>query len=263
MKRIDWLNETRLGEIPDEELAALLGVPVRAVANARCVLGIPKHNDQRHQNPGRPTKAAIRHMGRRGKRPNPDWQSDPEIGKVIDRIIAERHGISQNAVCKYRRDNGIPRCVVPLDERTSTFAQIIRDPILGKAPDAEIARKYGVCRETVRLARQWLKLPRFKSERPEHRPWHDDPDIGRLPDRAVAERHGLSTSSIGSYRHRMGIPAAPSQPRLSPIWTDPDLGRVVDQVIADRYGDLACRVAQIRKKLGIAPCRKHRKEVAA
>lgn len=85
-----------LGEVPDAEVAKLAGVSVRTVASFRARHDIPGYSG--------PRRASTRSRKRQSK-------IDPFahlLGQVPDRVVAEKAGVSLNAVRNYRVKRGIP-----------------------------------------------------------------------------------------------------------------------------------------------------------
>jgi hypothetical protein len=84
-----------LGKVPDAEIASLAGVSMRTVASFRARHGVPGY-----RGPRRPA----------GKRTQRRSRVDPFaelLGNVPDRVVAEKAGVSLNAVRNYRNKRGI------------------------------------------------------------------------------------------------------------------------------------------------------------
>jgi len=84
-----------LGTVPDADVAKKAGVSVRTIASFRARHGIPGYSG-----PRRPSK---------NRRPRTS-RIDPYqslLGTVPDRVVAERAGVSLNAVRNYRVKRGI------------------------------------------------------------------------------------------------------------------------------------------------------------
>ena len=87
--RINWSTEPRLGQIPDSELAQILGVDVFRVRSARQQRGLP----------------AVRAYTRRAN--SHDWDSDPRLGQMPDQELAALLGLTASAVWWARKERGI------------------------------------------------------------------------------------------------------------------------------------------------------------
>lgn len=85
-----------LGKVPDGEVARKANVSVRTVASFRSRHGIPGYRGPR------------RSGGRRGPRKSKIEPFADLLGKVPDRVVAEKAGVSLNAVRNYRVKRGIP-----------------------------------------------------------------------------------------------------------------------------------------------------------
>jgi hypothetical protein len=89
----------KLGKIPDAEVAKLAGVSVRSVASYRARNKIPGY-----KGPRRKTPPASGPGGRRASR----LENFMDIlGKVPDRVVADKSGMSIGAVRNFRIKNGI------------------------------------------------------------------------------------------------------------------------------------------------------------
>ena len=85
-----------LGQRPDHEIAEQAGVSQRTIANYRARLGIPGYRGVKKRGKDRKPRAS---------------KIDPFqelLGQVPDRVVAERAGVSLNAVRNYRVKRGIP-----------------------------------------------------------------------------------------------------------------------------------------------------------
>jgi len=87
VKIIPWETvRGRLGRVPDIEIAGQLGVSRSLVCEYRLGEGISAYQLK------------------------VDWNEEPRLGKVIDRELAEWHGVQVNDVYKARKRRGIPAC---------------------------------------------------------------------------------------------------------------------------------------------------------
>ena len=143
----------------------------------------------------------------------------------------------------------------PLQLRWSAKAS----KLLGRVPDARLARKLGISLDAVQRERRRRAIEPF---RPRH------PDIQWTPkmmqllgtdiDRSVAERLGLPTYSVRHKRQRMGIPPhgdVPEQRHAHAFtWAKNKialLGTDSDRKIAARLGTNMAVVASQRRLLGV------------
>lgn len=76
------------------------------------------------------------------------WESQP-LGKVSDRVIAERLGVSQSVVNCERRRRGIPAARANAEDQTERNAEIVRRVKAGETL-TEIGHGLGVTRERIR-----------------------------------------------------------------------------------------------------------------
>ncbi len=146
---------------------------------------------------------------------------DPELGRVPDRVVAHRHDTSISYVAQIRTEAGIPpgRGGVPKpvrDRRSDAVKVPLRK--LGTMPDAELARRYRLHRQSITSRRRAAGIPRYQPPAPEPRPpraprpppaWTSDPDIGQVPDAQIARRHALAPMSIVYWRRKLGLPKPP------------------------------------------------------
>jgi len=190
-----------LGELPDKELAARLGVTRTAVSCARWARKIPAYGYQKPH-------------------PDIDWDSQP-LGRIPDTTIAAELGVAGPTVWEQRRKRGIP----PAPEstrRSSGRKQVDVDwdeQPLGELSDVVIAEVLGVASTTVRNARCCRgipvsprggrgKLPPRRAARSGNKPvvdWDSQP-LGEVPDTAIAESLGVSCTTVGLTRKKRGIP---------------------------------------------------------
>lgn len=89
-------NYELLGAVPDAEVARRAGVSVRTIASFRARHNIPGYTGPR------------RTSSQRGPRLSKIDPYADLLGKVPDRVVAERAGVSLNAVRNYRVKRGIP-----------------------------------------------------------------------------------------------------------------------------------------------------------
>jgi hypothetical protein len=84
--------------------------------------------------------------------------------------------------------------------------------LLGKLPDAEVARQTGRTRDAVRQKRQELRLPNPDGGRPG---WTEEELslLGTLPDAEVARRTARTEGAVTHQRNQLGIPTAADRRR--------------------------------------------------
>jgi len=90
-----------LGTVPDSVVAAKAGVTINAVSNYRRRRNIAAFE------PGPATSAGPAEASGSGRKPSKIEPFHDELGTVPDRVIAEKAGVSMNAVSNYRRRRGI------------------------------------------------------------------------------------------------------------------------------------------------------------
>jgi len=199
---VDWSRwDGLLGVIDDESLAPLIGCSVWAVGRRRCKRGI------RHSRWVEWTPSALALLGR---------VSDTDAAAVL--------GCTHSSVRQKRLSLGIPLYRAEPPEWRG---------LVGKVPDAELAREYGVSVHTVRDRR------RAAGKKPcpgtgSGLEWIDEDDaiLGTMPDSRVAKLVGCSASSVGNRRRELGIPAfskydwAPHEHLLGKI-SDEEMARLV------------------------------------
>lgn len=125
-KHIDWSRQP-LGEVPDRELAAAIGVSGSAVHAARKARGIPACNGQKRI----------------------DWNAQP-LGKEPDVLIAERLGVGRAAVSIARKRRGIP-CPQKISRRREDW---VRATLLACADELGGCQSW---RSVERLRATWRK----------------------------------------------------------------------------------------------------------
>ena len=89
--------------------------------------------------------------------------ADPLLGKIPDRMIAERHEVSLSSVWLIRHHLKIPASHQRLTGKyRSKLNMEIIVPLLGKEKDIRIAERYGVSRERIRQIRKKLGIAKYK-----------------------------------------------------------------------------------------------------
>jgi len=171
-----------------------------------------------------------------------DWDQEDDLGRVPDKVLAERHIVSASAVARARMRRGIPAFNPPRIKRDIDWDA---QP-LGEVADQVIADDLGVDSTTVGKARRKLKIPSFYVD------W-DDPEInkhlGQVPDAKLAQMVGVTPSTVAKARNRRGISA--SKPKTKIDWDKEPLGKLTDADIARGLGVSPSLVTKNRIKRGI------------
>ena len=225
-----WSREdlTLLGTMPDSAVARLLNRPPIAVRRRRQKLGIrPYHSSSRRWTPEEeqllgtmPDKRLARRLKRsvetvRTRRahkgipvfdPKKHWwtaEDDKLLGLRPDAQVAMLLGISE-ATVRYRRNQlriSLPgrlrKVTPPKPWRAEEIA------MLGKASDAQVARRLGRSVTSVKTKRLRLGLASSR-----HR-WRLGQEVllGKFPDQTLARRLGCTVKAVQARRERLGIPA--------------------------------------------------------
>lgn len=180
-----------------------------------------------------------------------------QLGKLPDRLLAERAGVHLNTILHERRRRGIAAFVQQREDVRWTQAMIRK---LGTDTDRAVAAELGITAACVARKRQILAIPPFSGRtgsNPRAYAWapEDLARLGRMSDRALARELGLSTSTVCTKRQILGIP--PWRPRPpAVVWTPAMrrlLGRVSDLEIARRYSISSSTVVVERRRLGVPP----------
>lgn len=89
-------------------------------------------------------------------KPQVDWDSEPELGLVVDSVLAERHNVTVSAVALARKKRGIPSAA------KAAYVNWDEQP-LGTVPDIQLAERLGVHIASVAYARQRRGIASFRS----------------------------------------------------------------------------------------------------
>src|SRR5215210_2330588 len=177
------------------------------------------------------------------------------LGKMSDRQVARKTGVSSSTVAIERKRRGIaayrPKRS-PIDWTPDMIA------LLGTASDKTVARFLGIPCHCIVDKRRILRIPGFYSSgrhREQGFSWAAEAIsfLGQKPDWKIAEQLGISTSTVMRKRRRLGIRAFKPQSRRIK-WTDEMLGllgEITDTEMADRYSISEAAVEGRRKRLGI------------
>lgn len=159
---------------------------------------------------GPPERIARTKPGRqrsRGKNARIDWDAQP-LGELPDTHLAERLGVSGQAVHAARTKRGIPMFQTDGQRPRSENAGIDWDTQpLGEGCDLDLAKQLGVTKEAVRAARRHrgISSARRRSGRPASADWDAQP-LGQVSDVELAKKLGVSTSTVRLQRDKRGIP---------------------------------------------------------
>jgi hypothetical protein len=196
-----------LGTKPDHELAREVGTQASVVARYRRSLGIPAGSQdvsapapkRRGRKPGRPPKNAGTRgpKGRGGSRGPKQSKLDDfrsVIGKIPDKEVAARAGMSVEGVRLYRKRNSIelePGARLKRGRRPKS-ASGAQPPAAGPrgATQKRAARgAQGGPRRRISKLDPYLEM------------------LGKFPDREVADKAGVTAENVRAYRRRHSIPA--------------------------------------------------------
>ena len=174
-----------------------------------------------------------------GLPPKHQWTGEENalLGKIPDQEIAERLGLTRNAVAEQRLRLGIRR-----SPRPWTDAELA---LLGTASDAKVARMIKRGAGAVTRKRNSLGIRAAGDI-----PWTDEEIalLGTASDREIALRLSKTKCVVQAERDRRGI--APFFER----WTEEELswlGTDTDEVVAKALGRTKIAVQLRRKKAGV------------
>lgn len=181
------------------------------------------------------------------------------LGKVPDRVLAERAGLHFGTVQHERRRRGIPpyRPQRPDIEWTDEMVAL-----LGTDTDPNVAAELGIPKSSVRYKRTKLGIPPY-TEPSSNRTsdaeafWTQRRRalLGTAHDGEIARRLGVTRPFVLYWRSKFLIP--PFEPRPAVVRWTPEmlrwLGRVPDPEVAERFGIGVNAVILERKRRGIAP----------
>jgi hypothetical protein len=176
-----------------------------------------------------------------------NWKRQP-LGKVTDRGLARKLGVTPGLVRKMRTSMGIP---VSKDGEFAISKGIQwDDQPLGLVYDTDLAKTLGCTSAAVRrarlrrgiesyvdrlakrgLSRRGRPLNGAKASKANSRKgqlrrtisgtkpgvhWDSEPHLGMVPDHELAEKYGVTPSAVAKARHVRGIPAAPRKTKAKP-----------------------------------------------
>lgn len=195
--RLDAVRD-ELGRVSDGEIARRLGIARKTVVEYRKRRGI-----EAFAPPRRAPETVEAEAPAPGRSSRLDQFRDI-VGKLPDREVAERAGVSTENVRMYRQRRGIPAEWRPPAESPGRRG---RQPL--PPGESRVERALAPVRALV----------------------------GVLPDAEVAVRAGVSRSAVSAFRARQGIPAGGPRPVREPVRAAaPEATGLVYRVIATREG---------------------------
>lgn len=190
---IEWTPEmiAQLGTAGDREVAQALGISQTCVRRKRARLGI------------RPF-----HILPRGPSRRFPWTAEDLalLGKLTDKEVAVRLGVTVTTVARRRQELGIPPSR-PWANGIQWTEEMVE--LLGTATDAEVAMRYGISPYSVFRKRTRLGIPAFLQTRAVVRT-PELTELLRLPTPEARRRTGLHRSTISQLRKELGITVAES-----------------------------------------------------
>ncbi len=235
---IDWDN-LPLGEIPDPQLAKLIGCAVSTVFKNRKARGIPPCTG--------PAPKRRRQLQQKVKGKHIDWDAQP-LGRILDATLAARLGCSVETVSRQRRKRNLRKVGIDWDSLP-----------LGEVPDQELADRLDCAVSVVsRKRREKNGLPPMART-----PTPVPKDLGQVPDRELATKLGVTKQRIQQIRADLGVPSFTEfkNRRLQQKLEDQDqswynwellpLGILPDSLLAAVYEVNVLSVRRQREKRGI------------
>lgn len=232
---VEWTPEkiALVGTASDSRIARMLGVARDVVRRQRLTLGIPPFHPAHLNlsNPAYPwTPADLALLGQ---------QPDPQV--------AERLGVSQNAVQQKRQAMGIPPFHPP--HRWQWTAEMLE--LLGKVPDEVLAKRFGIGLSAIYKKRLRLGIPPSRLTRASRFWSGGERDLGSARPEPPTGRPGREVSPPAAAN----LERTPARPRLAwPKKLAALLGRIPDKDLARRAGVAESTVATERQRRGIEAC---------
>jgi len=166
------------------------------------------------------------------------------MGKVPDKVIAEKFDDGESTVYKHRARLGISGW----DPKIKLSGQCVAQ--FGEKPDAELADEFGVSRATIRRRRKERDIDPYKEKNVDV-PEECIKQRGEKADGKLAEEYGLSRTIICKRRIKKNIDPVFTCDKVE-IPVD-ELGTKPDNVLAEKY-DIAPRtVCERRQEHDISP----------
>ena len=130
-----------------------------------------------------------------------------KLGKFPNTQIAAEFGLSRERVRQLREELGVPKFEAELPSEVES--------LLGKVPDRELVRKFGVSLYLVSATRKAKNIKAFGDDRDYYEKLLGDPSakVGVISDPKVAKNLGITTNQVLEYRKRHGIPPAVLSPK--------------------------------------------------
>ena len=175
-----------------------------------------------------------------------DWME--KAGKISDREIARRYGVSASTVRRFRLLNKIPACAVAeLPQEAISNLGSMTNYKLNKLYHAPLAR---IAEERTRLGIPEPKIKRDKFIRlvPDFWTAETISQLGTMPDPELADKLGISKYPIRKKRQELGIA---SFRKSYPAITDEiaaKFGTLSDRRIAELLGVSPSHIQRARKK---------------
>ena len=236
--RVRWTPEmdALLGTMFDYQLSEKLGISKTYVFKRRTELGIPACTilADRWQHPdfvaqlGKRTDASIaKETGVSRERirlirtargipsfvsTGPDWASVADrLGAEPDYKLARELGVRTHAVTAYRRNQNIALVLEKLEQKLDRREGVPANwrELLGKIPDNQLRRQWGISLSSVNRLRAKMGIPPFQPRQTARVDWKDPAviaQLGKETDVALAEKFGLSKVTVTAKRLALGIP---------------------------------------------------------
>lgn len=182
---LDAVRE-KMGTLPDHEVALLCNSTAAIVGRYRRKHGIKAYQGYKFIKGARPPGAKTSTSGTRRVRKSKLDPYREEVGKLPDKVLAEKAGVSIEGVRMYRKRHGI------------ALEPSARQPRGRKAKKAPAAATAVVATAAA---------PKRRKRRSKLDPFRDA--LGVRPDRELAEKAGVSLQAVRQYRRRHDIAAPP------------------------------------------------------
>ena len=234
-----WLptESSKLGKIPDAELARRIGIRTAVVSRKRSSLGIDPLSLSQRVN----------------------WTEEnlALLGTRTDREVAKIMNASPGRVTAKRLSLGIESHAISSEIwHTWTDEEIA---LLGTDHDPAIAKKIGISTTRVSVKRRQLGIPSFLKRNAVSRPrrflsdWNakETALLGTMTDKNLAARLNLSPSAVRLKRLSMGIAPCRKRATSTGIWTPAVMARITKEpsaALAKELGVSRQRVHQKRKE---------------
>ncbi len=185
----------------------------------------------------------------------PPWtaEEDQLLGAKSDRQLAQILNRTPEAVAARRLILGISLANKARLRRAPHIWKPHELRLLGRLPDAEVAKRIGGTTVMVHKKRLKLKIPLLR-ELLSAKPWtaQEDALVGMMPEKELARRLGRTVAAITHRRIKLGRPV------FNPVfrrWTEADLallGKLPDEVVAAKTGHPISSVKQKRHHLRLS-----------